>query len=89
MGKAHSIGERARVLWPEGNDNRTAVAHATVQDAVASLAHDDAWFSYRTVRGLTTFTVSDNGPHRVINGEVRLRTLASRREHSRTGRGTR
>lgn len=84
MGTAHSIDERARVVWADG----TAVAHSRVQDAVASLAHDDAWFSYRTVRGLTTFTVSGNGPHRVINGEVRLRTLASRREH-RTGRGTR
>lgn len=72
---AHSIGERARVLWDEGNDNRTAVAHRTVQDAVAALARADARFSYRTARGLTTFTVSDNGPHRVINGEVkRVRT---------------
>lgn len=80
--------ERARIMWP-AVPGTTAVSYSSVQDAVASLAHDDAWFSYRTVRGLTTFTVSDNGPHRVINGEVRLRTLASRREHSRTGRGTR
>jgi len=82
---AHSIDERARVTWPDG----TAVAHRSVQDAVASLAHDDAWFSYRTREGLTSFTVSGNGPHRVVDGEVRLRTLASRREHSRTGRASR
>jgi hypothetical protein len=68
---AQSIRERARILWDGDYDNRTAVSYRDVHEAVAVLATRDARFSYRTVRGMTTFTVSASGPNRVVDGEVR------------------